>query len=113
MAVPTERAETIPLETDDSGTMRCAGSRVTLDVIAAAWRGGATPEQIADQYPGLKLADVYAVVTWMLRHPAELASYVESRQAAAEKTRERIEQACPANGLRGRLVARAQPTEKA
>ncbi|MBI2826454.1 MAG: DUF433 domain-containing protein [Planctomycetia bacterium] len=113
MALPTERAEAIPLEADDSGTLRLVGSRVTLDVVAAAWRGGATPEQIVDQYPGLKLADVYAVVTWILRHPAELASYVASREAAAGHTRQQVEQACPADGLRGQLLARPQPTDRA
>lgn len=99
--------ETIPLHEDEFGTIRVAGTRITLELVAKAFHQGGTPEQIADQYPSLALPDVYAVVTWMLRHPGELAEYLVRRQGESHETRARVEEVCPPGGLRARLLARA------
>src|SRR5882757_5571301 len=53
--------EPVPLTQDSSGVLRVAGSRVTLEVLVAAFDGGATPEEIVQQYPSLDLGSVYAV----------------------------------------------------
>jgi uncharacterized protein (DUF433 family) len=53
---------------------------VQLDRIIAARQQGATPEDIVGMYPSLALEDVYAVVTWMLRHPADVEAYRQLRE---------------------------------
>ncbi len=67
MTMPMEK-QPIPLETDEHGVARVAGTRVTLDVLVEAFADGATPEEIVLQYPVLPLADVYAVIGYYLGH---------------------------------------------
>ena len=42
-----------PLVVGEDGTIRVAGSRVTLDSILHAYRSGDTVEQILDSFPSL------------------------------------------------------------
>lgn len=99
--------ESIPLASDETGTIRVGGTRITLDVVAELFRQGGTPEQIADQFPSLALPDVYAVVTWMLRHPDDVNQYMSRRDADAEEIQEKVEALRPPDGFRERLQARA------
>jgi uncharacterized protein (DUF433 family) len=52
----------IPLSTDAYGAIRVSGTRVLLDVIIVAFQAGATPEDIAQQFPSVALPDVYLVI---------------------------------------------------
>jgi hypothetical protein len=47
--------EPIPLEADADGVVRVGGTRVTLDTVVAAFKDGATAEEIVYQYPSLSL----------------------------------------------------------
>ncbi|HYV38047.1 MAG TPA: DUF433 domain-containing protein, partial [Gemmataceae bacterium] len=58
--------ETIPLLLDSDGVLRVSETRVTLDTIVGAFTEGATAEEIAQQYPSVPLADVYAVIGYYL-----------------------------------------------
>ena len=99
-------AEPIPLVVDQSGTVRVYGSRVTLDTIVYAFRDGATPEEIAQQYPTLSLVDVYAVITFYLRHEADVQTYLDQRDQEAERVRREVEARQGHTNLRARLLAR-------
>lgn len=99
-------AEPIPLVVDQSGTVRVCGSRVTLDTIVYAFREGATPEEIAQQYPTLSLVDVYAVITFYLRHEADVQTYLDRREREAERVRRDVEARQGHTDLRARLLAR-------
>jgi len=98
--------EPIPLSTDADGVIRVAGTRVTLDTLIDVFRTGASPEEIAQDFPVLQLDDVYAVVTYYLRHRAEVDSYLRERRGRAEAIRHEIETQVPQTGLRDRLLAR-------
>jgi hypothetical protein len=67
---------------------------------------GASPEEIAQDFPVLRLDDLYAVVTYYLRHRAEVDTYLRERRARAEGIRREIETHSPQTGLRDRLLAR-------
>lgn len=54
--------------------MRVRGTRVTLDTVLAAFRDGATAEEIVQQYPSISLADMYQVLGYSLRHASGLCS---------------------------------------
>jgi uncharacterized protein (DUF433 family) len=73
-------AELIPLHAGNDGVIRISGTRVTIDTLVAAFAEGATAEEITQQYPPLKLADVYSVIGHYLRHPTEVQSYLQQRQ---------------------------------
>ena len=66
----TIQAEPVPLKTSPDGVVLVGSTRVTLATLVAAFGDGATPEEIAHQYPSLELADIYAVIGFVLRHRA-------------------------------------------
>jgi uncharacterized protein (DUF433 family) len=98
----------IPLAVDADGVMRVGKTRVTLDTVIAAFREGATPETIAQQYPALALADVYAVISYYLNHRPEVHAYLQQREQAAIQIRQENEARFDPDGIRERLLARRQ-----
>jgi uncharacterized protein (DUF433 family) len=101
-----ETIERVPIHTDADGAVRVAGTRVTLDTIVVAFDAGATAEEISEQYSSVPLADVYSVITYYLRHKAEVAAYLQGREEQAAKVREEVERRFPRSGVRERLLAR-------
>ena len=87
----TEITEKIPLRMDETGTIRVGGTRVTLDVVIGAWDQGYAPEQIAYSFGSLKLDDIYAVLTYCLRHQEEVRAYLAQREKEANALRKEIE----------------------
>lgn len=99
-------AERVPLTTDDEGVVRIAATRVTLDTLVAAYRDGMTPEGIVEQYPTLRLADVYSVIGFVLAHSAEVEAYLRARGACADEVRRENESRFDPVCVRDRLMAR-------
>jgi len=103
-------AEPVPLETDAEGVARVGETRVTLDTIVDAFVHGETAEEIAQQYPSLRLADVYAVIAFYLRRRSEVDGYLHERQRQAKTVRAENEGRFDPSGLRDRLLARHADT---
>jgi uncharacterized protein (DUF433 family) len=53
------------------GGLYVAGSRVSLASIIYAFRDGASPESIRQNFPTLSLAQVYGAIAFYLSHPQE------------------------------------------
>ena len=83
----TISAEPIPLTVDKDGVVRVGGTRVTLDTVVQTFAQGCSPEEIVAQYSALKLADVYAVVTFYLRQKKEVDEYLRQREELGERVR--------------------------
>ena len=98
----------IPLRTDQQGTMRIGQTRVTLDSVVAAFHTGASAEEIVQQYSTLDLGDVYAVLGYYLRNRDTLDAYLRQRQSEAESLRESITEKHQLVGIRERLLTREQ-----
>lgn len=98
--------ENIPLSTDADGVIRVGGTRVTLETVVDVFNTSATPEEIAQDFSALRLDDVYAVITYYLRHRPEVDEYVQRRRAAADEVRCQMEQEHPQAGLRDRLLVK-------
>jgi uncharacterized protein (DUF433 family) len=96
----------VPLEADREGVLRVGGTRVTLDTVVDAFREGATPEEIVQQYPSLSLADVYAVIGYYLQQQPEVEAYLRQRRQQAARVREQNEARYDPQGIRDRLLAR-------
>lgn len=92
---------------DAQGVIRVADTRVTLDTVVSAFETGATAEEIAEDYP-LRLDDVYAAITYYLRHQDQVRSYLEERRRFAAAVRQENEKRFDHRGLRERLLARLQ-----
>lgn len=98
--------EPVPLEVDRHGVVRVGSTRVTLDSVVSAFRAGATAEQIAQQYPSVELSDVYAVITYYLRHRALVEEYLDERGDAALPVGAANEGRFDPANVRERLLAR-------
>ena len=98
--------EEIPISSDADGVFRVGGTRVTLDIVIAAFQDGSTAEEIAQQYPSLQLADVYSVIGYYLHHRDEIEAYLYNRQQQAAQIREQNEARFNPIGIRDRLLAR-------
>jgi uncharacterized protein (DUF433 family) len=105
--MPTsETIETIPMATGVDGVIRVSGTRVTLDSILLAFNDGATPEEIAQQYPTVPLADIYHLIGYCLRHAADLEEYLRRRQRESREVQQQNEARWKPDGVRQRLLAR-------
>ena len=98
--------EILPLSTDDDGVIRVGGTRVTLDTIIAAFIEGATAEEIAQQYPSVRLAENYSVNGYKLRRHDDNESYLKRRRKQADEARQQNEARLNPEGIRERLLAR-------
>lgn len=98
--------EPVPLTTDADGVVHVGNTRVTLDTVAAAFREGMTPEGIVEQYPSLRLADVYSVIGYILTHADEVRTYLDERRQLADEVRRDNEAKFDPVGVRDRLLAR-------
>ena len=76
----------VPLASDGTGTVRVAGTRVTLDTVIEHFRTGASAEAIAERFPVLSAADVHAVLAYYLRHRDELDRYLAEQGRQADET---------------------------
>lgn len=97
-----------PLRFDEAGGIRIGQSRVTLDSLLAAYHNGATPEEIAVQYPVLDLAEIYAAIAYYLTHRQQVDGYLEQRYQAAQERRHQLTQEHNLVGLKQRLLSRQQ-----
>src|SRR5438552_7995502 len=102
-------ADPVPLRLDASGVLRIGNTRVTLDTVLAAYRDGASAEEIAVRYDTLALADVHAVIAYCLRHPDDVEAYLADRRSAAEEARAQVRARQGMQAVRERLEARGRP----
>ncbi len=110
MSVQVEfQANTPPFRWDEAGGIRIGQSRVTLDSLLATYHSGSTPEEIAVQYPVLRLEDIYSTIAYYLNHRQEIDSYLEQRSQQAQQMRQQLVQKHNLADLRQRLLARHQP----
>ena len=108
--ITLERAQASPLRLADDGTIRIAETRVSLDSVIHHYKLGASAEQIAQKFPALDLADVYAVIGYYLNNEETIEEYLRQQEARGDEIQGRAEsdpqyQETSAE-LRARLLAR-------
>jgi len=114
----TNTANTLPLPVDapplrrgEDGAVRIGGSRISLDLVVQQYENGMTPEEMVRAYDTLQLADVYAVISYYLRHRDEVRTYLKRRHAEANHLEAKIESERP-SVTREDLHARRSAREK-
>jgi len=105
-----EKTQAMPLYLTEDGTIRIADSWVSLDSVVYHYKLGASAEQIAQKFPALDLADVYAAITYFLNHEETVEEYLRQQEAEGDEVQKKIEsdpqyQKTSAE-LRARLLAR-------
>jgi uncharacterized protein (DUF433 family) len=99
-------AEPTPLIVNSDGAVLIGKTRVTLDSVIEMFETGATAEDITEQFSSLDLADVYATISYYLKHQDEVLQYLKTREQLSQQVRSENEQRFPSVGLRDRLLAR-------
>ena len=107
---PTQATVTIPLppgSTNISAPGRFGGWACSFD--------GATAEEIALRFPGLRLADIHSCISYCLNHQDEVDKYLADRERSAAALRERIStdplQQQGVDEMRERIKARQARTD--
>jgi len=80
----------LPLRVDADGTVRVGKTRVTLDTVVGAHLDGERPEAIVGSYDTLDLADVYAVISYYLRHREQVDAHLAEQEREADELRRRL-----------------------
>lgn len=106
--IATPPTITIPLRTDEDGTIRVSGTRVTLDTLIARYNQGDTPEAIHEGFSSVSLTDIYAVVAYYLAHRDEVDAYLKQREDEAQRIRREWEAEYPPRITRSELLARLE-----
>lgn len=98
--------EPVPLVRDQAGRLMVPGTRISLDVLVAAFKRGDSPEAVHENYESVSLADVYAIFAYYLRHRGEVEDYLAEQERLGAELQARIEAIDPPEGLRAKLLAR-------
>src|SRR5438128_10485629 len=67
------------------GCLRINGTRITVNQIVVWYKQGYGPEEIADQYPHLALAQVYTALAYYHANREEIEAELAAEQAEAER----------------------------
>jgi uncharacterized protein (DUF433 family) len=100
-------AEPVPITFHEDGVARVGQTRVSLDTLIAAYKRGASVEEIALRYDSLNLADVYSAIAYYLRHQPEVDEYLKQRRHEAGELQRSNEALIDRVEIRNRLLARA------
>ena len=77
------------------------GSRVSLESVIYPFLDGASPESIVDEFPTLRLEQVYGAITFYLANRAAMDAYFSETEKLCQEARENQSLVPPA--LRERL----------
>jgi uncharacterized protein (DUF433 family) len=112
-----EKTQAMPLRLTEDGTIRIADSRVSFDSVLHHYKLGASAEQIAQKFPSLDLADVYAAISYYLNNEETVEEYLRQQEAKGDEVQEEIESAPQyqeqSAELRTRLLSRKSDLKRA
>jgi uncharacterized protein (DUF433 family) len=81
----------------EANHLRVGKTQILLDAVVAAYKLGATAEEIVWQFPSLVLADVYAVISYYLRHETEIEAYLTRRPLGSTEMNREIDSEQPSS----------------
>lgn len=89
--------------------IRIKGHRINLEDIVDYYREGYSPEQIAQEFPGLSLEKIYVTIAYYLHNKAEIDAYmVRLAKRIEEEIREEETQEPPPVVQRIRILKTQQ-----
>ena len=65
--------------------LRLAGTRITVGQLVILYKEGLSPEEIADQYPHLELAQIYTALSYYHANREELEASLAAEQKEAKE----------------------------
>ena len=67
------------------GRLRIEGTRITVNQIVVLYKQGYSPEEIAEQYPHLTLAQVYTALAYYHANREEIEMALAAERSEAER----------------------------
>ena len=77
-----------------------------LDSIVHEFKGGATAEQIQDDFPSLSLREIYGAISYYLERQDQIEEYLRRREDEAAEVRSRMGDPPKFDALRRRIRER-------
>ncbi len=74
------------------GRLRIDGTRITVNQIVIFYKHGYSPEEIADQYPHLTVAQVYTALAYYHANREEIEADIMAEKREAEKLEQEYRQ---------------------
>ena len=74
------------------GRLRIDGTRMTVNQLEVWYKQGYTPEEIADEYPHLTLAQVYTALAYYHANREEIEVDLEAEKIEADRLEEKYQQ---------------------
>jgi uncharacterized protein (DUF433 family) len=65
--------------------IRIKGHRIGIEHILSCYRGGYTPDEIAEEFPGVSLEKIYATITYYLSRREEIDAYLARLRERSEQ----------------------------
>jgi uncharacterized protein (DUF433 family) len=87
------------------------GTRISLDSVVYAFRGGLSPESIVQSFPLLTLEQVYGAIAFYLANRVEIDSYLAAEEAAFDAMPQPLQTTDPA--LYNKLMAAKLASQRA
>lgn len=78
-----------------NGGYYIAGTRVSLDSVVYSFERGNSPEAIQQNFPSLKLAQVYGAIAFYLDHHVEIQQYLEDEERRTQQSAIPLSEANP------------------
>jgi uncharacterized protein (DUF433 family) len=63
-----------------NGGYYVAGTRISLDSVVYSFERGNSPDVIQQEYPLLRLPQIYGAIAFYLDHQEEILSYLEAKE---------------------------------
>lgn len=83
-----EQAPASHIRVDEHGIARIGNTRVSvMDIVLDRTAYHLLPEEIAEEYDGLSLAQIYAALSWYYDHREQVDAEIERRFRLAEVMR--------------------------
>ena len=74
------------------GRLRINGTRMTVNQLVVWYKQGYTPEEIADQYPHLTLAQVYTALAYYHANREEIEADLAAEKIEADRLEQKYQQ---------------------
>lgn len=85
------RPPSLPVYEDAFGVLRVSGTRIPLETVLLEFVSGKTPEAIVEQFPVLKLEEVYTIVAYYLTNRAAMEAYIQRVEQEVKDSAQTIE----------------------
>ena len=83
----------VPFQLDEYGTYRVGNTRIPLERVIECYGRGDSAADIVHSFPDLRLADVFAVLSYYLNHVEEVKEYCRRQNDAGREAMARVEAA--------------------